>query len=68
MKWLPTNCTPTGKPACVKPAGADKPGKPAKFSDSVYMSDRYICTGSVAMLSNLGAAVGATGDRIASHF
>ena len=44
--FLPIICTPKGKPLLSKPAGTDIAGIPARLTEAVYISFRYIDRGS----------------------
>ena len=43
------------------------PGSPARLTDIVYISPKYILSGSERLSPNLGAVVGATGPNITSY-
>ena len=50
----------------VKPQGMLMPQMLARFADMVYISDRYICSGSSTFSPILKAAVGEVGRAIRS--
>src|SRR5512135_1349472 len=43
---FPMNCSPSGRPLAVNPAGTEMPGRPARLTVTVKTSFRYIETGS----------------------
>ena len=53
-------CIPIGSPFKSTPHGIDIPGSPARLSDIVYISPRYILIGSASDEPSFGAVVGAT--------
>src|SRR5277367_2357376 len=61
------NCMPIGRLFESYPHGIAMPGKPARFTEIVKMSDRYIVSGSFIFSPSLKAVVGATGVTIKSH-
>ena len=60
------NWIPMGSPAFDLPAGIEIAGTPAKFTDTVKTSERYICMGSSVFSPILKAGVAETGERITS--
>ena len=56
-----------GRPSDENPQGTEIPGIPARFAESVKMSDKYMVRGSSVIAPNLKAGVGATGARITSQ-
>ena len=56
-----------GNPSAVKPPGTDIPGIPARFAESVKISDRYIARGSSVFSPIFQAAVGVTGEMSTSQ-
>jgi hypothetical protein len=51
----------------VNPHGIDNAGTPARFTDIVNISDRYIESGSEDLSPNLKAGVGEVGVNMQSH-
>ena len=60
------SCKPIGSPAASKPQGSERPQMPARFTDKVKTSDRYICSGSAAFSPMRKAVVGVVGQAITS--
>src|SRR4051812_8799055 len=67
-KCLPMICMPIGIPSASKPHGSDRPGSPARLTEIVKISDRYICSGSSVFSPILNAVVGAVGVMMTSQF
>ena len=64
---FPISCIPIGNPEFVNPHGTEIPGRPARFTGIVNMSDKYMVKGSASFSPNLNGGVGITGVIIASH-
>ncbi len=56
-----------GRPSDENPQGTEIPGMPARFAESVNMSDKYMVSGSSTFSPILKAGVGATGERMTSQ-
>src|SRR4030042_6724400 len=67
-KCFPINCSPIGRLFELNPHGIEMPGTPAKFTEIVKISDRYIWSGSAVFSPILNAAVGEVGVTITSAF
>ena len=61
------SCKPIGRPFLSLPHGTESPGSPARFTEIVWISPRYILIGSESDEPSFGAVVGATGPRITSY-
>ncbi len=60
------SCSPIGSPQSSYPQGRDSPQMPARFSESVKMSARYMLSGSAARSPMGNAVVGLVGQAITS--
>src|SRR5438094_10611900 len=58
---------PDGSPAPSKPQGRARAGRPARLTEMVKMSDRYMVSGSAVFSPRRKAVVGATGVTSASQ-
>ena len=63
----PMSCAPTGIPFRSKPQGTESPGSPARFTETVKISDKYIFIASSSELPSFGAVIGAVGQMMTSH-
>jgi len=61
------SCKPIGMPSASKPQGNDSAGSPARLTEIVKMSDKYICSGSWVFSPILNAVVGAVRVAITSQ-
>ena len=68
LKQSPISCKPIGRPFESVPHGTVIPGSPARFTEIVYISPRYILRGSLKLSPSFGAVVGAAGPKITSYF
>src|SRR2546426_1080170 len=59
--------SPIGRPAPSKPQGRARAGRPARLTEMVKMSDRYMVSGSAVFSPRRKAVVGATGVTSASQ-
>src|SRR5262245_16238030 len=66
-KAFPITCRPMGSPARSTPQGTTSPGSPARFTEMVRMSERYMVSGSSMRSPRRNAVVGATGVTSASQ-
>jgi hypothetical protein len=55
-----------GNPAWLNPHGNEMAGTPARFTEMVKISDKYIWSGSSLFSPNLNAGVGVTGVTMRS--
>ncbi len=62
------SCKPMGRPLESIPHGRQMPGSPAKFTEIVYISLKYIFSGSLKDFPISGAVVGLAGPRMQSYF
>ena len=60
-KDLPINCKPIGRPRVSKPTGIERAGIPARLTEIVKMSLKYIDTGSLTFSPSKKAVVGDVG-------
>src|SRR5207249_4171174 len=65
-KAAPKICRPTGSCPLILPQGTEIPGTPASDPVTVYISARYISSGSSVRSPNLKGGTGEVGVRIAS--
>src|SRR5216683_462266 len=65
-KAAPKICRPTGSFPSILPQGTEIPGTPASDPVTVYISARYIWSGSSVRSPNLNGGTGEVGVRIAS--
>jgi len=61
------SCMPIGRPDFVKPQGTDMAETPARFTDIVNISERYIDNRFDDLSPTLNAGVGEVGVRIQSN-
>src|SRR5882724_4155684 len=57
----PKSCSPTGSSPQILPHGTEIPGTPASEPVTVYISARYICSGSLVRSPSLNAGTGEVG-------
>jgi hypothetical protein len=55
------SCIPTGKPDFVRPHGTEIPGRSARFTPIVQISDKYMARGSESFSPSLKGGVGEVG-------
>ena len=55
-----------GSPSDEKPQGTESPGRPARLQGTVYMSARYMLSGSLVLAPSWKPATGEVGVRMAS--
>src|SRR5260370_7715159 len=67
-KAVPKICNPTGSFSSILPHGTEIPGTPASDPVTVYISARYICSGSFVRSPNLNGATGELVVQIPSTF